>query len=186
MKPIGLWSPNLDLRTTVRDSSGQYFTKFDKPSNPVIGGPIQRMREDDCLLTFSAVGGGSWLMTIVLLVDDDPLQAHVRRSILQRQFRTVERATDAAEAFIMVEDPDFAERLGLVVVGLNRPGLGSPDFVAELISRLPAVPVLVLGHRDDAALYPGENVRFLPRAVPTDQMLAISRQMVDQYAPRVA
>jgi CheY-like chemotaxis protein len=126
-------------------------------------------------------------MTMVLLVDDDPLQAYVRRSILQRHFRSVERAADVAEAFIMVEDPRFAEKLALVVVGLNRPGLGSPDFVAELISRLPAVPVLVLGcHRDDATLYPGENVRFLPRTVPTDQMLAVSRQMVDQYAPRVA
>ena len=126
-------------------------------------------------------------MTMVLLVDDDPLQAHVRRSILLRHFRHVERASDPVEAFIMVEDPDFAEKLGLVVVGLNRPGLSSPAFVAELISRLPGVPVLVLGcHRDDAALYPGENVHWLPRTVPTDQMLAISRQIVDQYAARVA
>jgi CheY-like chemotaxis protein len=126
-------------------------------------------------------------MTMVLLVDDDPLQAHVRRSVLQRHFRTVERATDAAEAFIMVEDPDFAEKLGLVVVGLNRPGLGSPAFVAELTARLPGVPVLVLGgNREDAALYPGENVRFLPRTGSTDQMLAVSRQMMDQYTPRVA
>jgi CheY-like chemotaxis protein len=124
---------------------------------------------------------------MVLLVDDDPLQAHVRRSILQRQFRSVERAADAAEAFILVEEPDFAEKLGLVVVGLNRPGMGSPAFVAELTSRLPAVPVLVLGcNREEAVLYPGENVRFLLRTVPTDQMLAVSRQIMDQYAPRVA
>jgi CheY-like chemotaxis protein len=126
-------------------------------------------------------------MSTVLLVDDDPLQAYVRRSILERHFRAVERAADAAEAFILVEEPHFAEKLGLVVVGLNRPGMRSPDFVAELISRLPTVPVLVLGcKREDAALYPGENVRFLLRTVPTDQMLAISRQMMDQYTPRVA
>jgi CheY-like chemotaxis protein len=126
-------------------------------------------------------------MTTVLLVDDDPLQAYVRRSILERSFRAVERASDPVEAFILVEEPDFAEKLGLVVVGLNRPGLGSPAFVAELTSRLPAVPVLVLGcNREDAALYPGENVRFLLRTVPTEQMLAVSRQMMDQYTPRVA
>jgi CheY-like chemotaxis protein len=126
-------------------------------------------------------------MTTVLLVDDDPLQAHVRRSVLQRHFRTVERAADAAEAFILVEEPQFAKKLGLVVVGLNRPGMRSPDFVAELISRLPAVPVLVLGgNREDAELYRGENVRFLLRTVPTDQMLAISRQMMEQDTPRVA
>lgn len=126
-------------------------------------------------------------MTTVLLVDDDPLQAHVRRSILGRHFPDIERAADAAEAFILVEDPGFAERLGLVVVGLNRPGLGSPAFVAELTSRLPSVPVLVLGRgREEAAFYEGANVRYLPRTAPSEQMLALSRQMMGQYSPRVA
>lgn len=126
-------------------------------------------------------------MTTVLLVDDDPLQAFVRTSFLKRHFSDVERAADAAEAFILVEEPRFAERLGLVVVGLNRPGLGSPAFVAELISRLPSMPVLVLGrHHEEAALFAGTNVRFLPPSVPSEQVLAVSRQMMSQYTPRVA
>jgi len=126
-------------------------------------------------------------MTTVLLVDDDPLQAQVRKSILKRHFNDVERAADVAEAFILVEEPRFVDRLGLVVVGLNRPGLGSPAFVAELTSRLPSVPVLVLGrNREEAALYAGENVRFLPGSVPSEQMLAVSRQMMEHAAPRVA
>ena len=126
-------------------------------------------------------------MTTVLLVDDDPLQAHVRKSILKRHFSDVERVADVAEAFIMVEEPLFAERLGLVVVGINRPGLSSPAFVAELTSRLPSIPVLVLGrNREEAAYYEGSNVRFLLRNEPSEQMLAVSRQMIEQYAPRVA
>jgi DNA-binding response OmpR family regulator len=126
-------------------------------------------------------------MTTVLLVDDDPLQAHVRRSILKRHFSDVERAADVAEAFILVEEPHFAERLGLVVVGLNRPGLGSPAFVAELTLRLPSVPVLVLGRtREEADLYAGPNIRFLARTEPSEQMLAVSRQMMEHYSPRVA
>lgn len=126
-------------------------------------------------------------MTTVLLVDDDPLQAHVRRSILGRQFHDVKRASDVAEAFILVEDPRFAEKLGLVVVGLNRPGIGSSAFVAELTSRLPSVPVLVLGQdREEAALYNGANVRNLPRAVSSQELLAVSRQMMDRCSPRVA
>jgi CheY-like chemotaxis protein len=126
-------------------------------------------------------------MTKVLLVDDDPLQAHVRRSILGRHFPDVTRVADAAEAFILVEDPLFADKLGLVVVGLNRPGLGSPAFVAELTSRLPSVPVLVLGRgREESAFYQGSNVRFLPRTATTDQMIALSRQMLQQDSARVA
>ncbi len=126
-------------------------------------------------------------MTTVLLVDDDPLQAHVRRSILQRHFRDVERAADAAEAIILVEEPLFAERLGLVVVGLNRTGMANDAFVAELIDRLPSLPVLVLGRSgEDAALFSGQNVRFLPRTVHSDQMLKVSRQMTEQFIGRTA
>jgi CheY-like chemotaxis protein len=126
-------------------------------------------------------------MTTVLLVDDDPLQAYVRRSLLERHFSNVERAADAAEAFILVEDPLFAERLALVVVGLNRPGMGSRAFVAELVDRLPSVPVLVLGRvGEDAALFSGQNVRFLPRTVNSDQMLAVSRQMTEHYIAKTA
>ena len=126
-------------------------------------------------------------MTTVLLVDDDPLQAHVRRSLLGRHFRDVKRVADAAEAFILVEDRNFTRSLGLVVVGLDRPGLGSPAFVAELTSRLPSVPVLVLGRdREEAAFYQGASVRFLPRAVSPEQFVAVSRQMIEQYSARVA
>lgn len=126
-------------------------------------------------------------MTTILLVDDDPLQAHVRRSILGRSFPDVTRAADAAEAFILVEDPQFAERLALVVVGLNRPGIGSPAFVTEMNSRLPSVPVLVLGRgRDEAAFYEGSNVRFLPRTASPEQVIALTRQMMEQYSARVA
>jgi len=126
-------------------------------------------------------------MTTILLVDDDPLQAHVRMTILGRQFPRVKRAADAAEAFILVEDPQFTQRLGLVIVGLNRPGLGSPAFVAELTSRLPSLPVLVLGRgRDEAAFYVGENVRFLPRTASPEQVVALSRQLMGQSAARVA
>ena len=122
-------------------------------------------------------------MATILLVDDDPLQAHVRKSILGRGFPAVERAADAAEAFILVEDPRFAQQLVLVVVGLIRPGLSSPVFVDELTSRLPSVPVLVLGPgRDESLYYQAPNVRFLPRTAAPEQMLAVSRQMVEQSA----
>jgi hypothetical protein len=59
--------------------------------------------------------------------------------------------------------------------------------VAELISRLPSVPVLVLGRRrEEAAFYHGDNVRFLLRAVPAEQFVAVIRQMIEQYSARVA
>jgi DNA-binding response OmpR family regulator len=120
-------------------------------------------------------------VTPILLVDDDPLQAYLRRAILERRLAGVERASDAAQAFILVQQPLFAAKLGLVIVGLHLPGVGGPAFVAELISRLPSVPVLVLGSYGElAADYAGLNVRFMPRPVATDEMLAVCRQMLNQ------
>lgn len=116
-----------------------------------------------------------------MLVDDDPLQAHIRKSLLQHRVAGVERAADAAEAFILVEQPHFVENLGLVIVGLHFPGVGGPAFVSEMTSRLPAVPILVLGCGSDKAVdYVGDNVRFMARPVATEEMLAITRQMLSR------
>jgi CheY-like chemotaxis protein len=121
-------------------------------------------------------------MTTILLVDDDPLQAYVRRSLLERRFAQVERATDAAEAFILVEDPFFRENLGLIIVGLHLPGMAGPAFVAELIARLPFVPVLVLGRSGEKASdFPGENVLFLARPITAESMLSATRRLLDEY-----
>lgn len=126
-------------------------------------------------------------MATILLVDDDPLQAYVRRSILERRSIDVERAADAAAAFILVEQPLFVEKLGLIIVGLHLPGDGGPAFVAEMTSRLPSVPFLVLGRGGEKATdYVGENVRFMPRPVATEEMLTISRQMLNRNCAGVA
>jgi hypothetical protein len=107
--------------------------------------------------------------------------------VLERHFRDVERAADVAEAFILVEEPLFADRLGLVVVSLARPGLGGPAFVAELTQRLSSIPIMVLGRGGESAtLYAGSNVRFLPCATGSHEMLAVGRQMIEQYSPHPA
>jgi len=51
-------------------------------------------------------------MATILLVDSNPLQAHQRKSILERRFHEVQRVSDAAEAFCLVEQPEFAGHLG--------------------------------------------------------------------------
>ena len=66
-------------------------------------------------------------------------------SLLGRQFGDVRRVTDAAEALCLVEQPEFASKLGLVISGHHMPGIGGPAFVAELHARMPNLPVLVSG-----------------------------------------
>jgi len=118
-------------------------------------------------------------MATILLVDDDPLQAFARKSILEKRFHDVQRVADASEALCLVEQPHFAGKLGLVISGLQMPGISGPAFVAELHSRMPSLPVLVLGSSSEApADYSGEGIRFLHTPYANEEMLSIASQML--------
>ena len=126
-------------------------------------------------------------MPTILLVDNDPLQAFLRKSLLERRFHDVQRVGDAAEALCLVEQPYFARNLGLVISGLHMPGIGGPEFVAELHSRLPNVPILVLGSPSEpAANYESGWIHFLARPFAIDEMLRVASQMVLQNASSAA
>lgn len=115
----------------------------------------------------------------ILLVDDDPLQASVRKSILERRFSDVRRVRNAAEAFCLVEQPHFAGKLGLVISGHQHSGIGVQDFIAELQSRMPLLPVLVLDDESDPdECLLGEGIRFLSRPWIAEEMLAAASQLL--------
>ena len=114
-----------------------------------------------------------------MLVDDDPLQARWRKSVLEELFPDVRRVLGAVDALCLVEEPQFAKNLALVVCGHLMPGIGGPAFVAELQDRMPSVPVLVLGEGTDAPSdYRGDHVRFLGKPAGSREMLAAASQMV--------
>jgi DNA-binding NtrC family response regulator len=118
-------------------------------------------------------------MAKILLVENDPLQGFLRKSVLERRFAEVERVSDAAEALCLVEQPHFAGDLGLVICGMHLPGFGGPAFVIELRARLPMLPVLVLGNGGEAAGdYAGEGIRFLPRPSGSEELLDLAGQML--------
>jgi len=120
-------------------------------------------------------------MTTILLVEDDPLQASLTISLLNRRFANVRRASDAAEALCLIEQPDFARRLGLVISVHHTLGIGGPAFVAELHDRMPALPVLVLGAPGEARRdYANENVAFLSRPLVADEMLRLTSRLLSQ------
>jgi DNA-binding NtrC family response regulator len=126
-------------------------------------------------------------MATILLVEDDPLQAFLTMSLLGRQFGDVCRATDAAEALCLVEQPEFANKLALVISGHHALGIPGPAFVAELHSRIPQLPVLILGTHDAApADYTDQPVAFLHRPVVAEKMLSMTREMLSHGKNTVA
>jgi DNA-binding NtrC family response regulator len=126
-------------------------------------------------------------MATILLVDNDPLQAYERKSILERRFRDVQRVGDAAEALCLVEQPRFAGKLGLVISGQDIHGIGGPAFVAELHTRMPSLPVLVLGSvGESVADYDGKCTFFLARPFATEQMLTVASRLLRQCESNAA
>lgn len=122
-------------------------------------------------------------MSTILLVDGDPLHAFLFKSILERRFPDVQRVGDAAEAFCLVEQPQFAGHLGLVISGSDTGGISGPAFVAELHERLPKVPVLVLGNAPEKKdEQQGAWVRFLSRPNASEHILAAAGEMMAQHA----
>ena len=153
---------------------------------PIQSSNVFRLNVVQLCCLFSRAGPPGYKLTI-LLVDDDPLQAFVRKSILERRFSDVLRVAGAAEALGMVEQPHFAHSLGLVVSGHHLAGIGGPAFVAELHTRMPSLPVLVLGDSNEVyGDYSVEGVRFLPRPVAAEEMLTAAGQMLAQSSQKTA
>ena len=126
-------------------------------------------------------------MPTVLLVDDDPLQAYSRKSVLEQRFPDVQRVGDAAEALCLVEQRAFAGNLGLVISGHHRPGIGGPAFVAELRMRMPTLPILVLvSDNESIDDYATESIRFLRTRASNEEMLALASQMMAQDERKIA
>jgi len=98
----------------------------------------------------------------------------------------VVRASGAAEAFILVDQPAFARDLALVMVALHMPGLSGPAFVTELASRAPRVPVLVLCRKNECSEQYAENVQLLPAASSSQEMMRAVREMLQQRELRIA
>ena len=126
-------------------------------------------------------------MTSILLVDDDPLQASLIISVLEQRFGDVRRVFDAAEALCLIEQPEFTSKLRLVICGHQTPGIGGPAFVNELRTRMPDLPVLVLGSvGESSADYAAVRVVFMEKPFAAERMLALARQMLDNQKAAVA
>ena len=118
-------------------------------------------------------------MESILLVDDNPLRASMRKSLLEGNAPAVVRALDAAEALCMVESPEFAQGLALVITGHVMTGISGPEFVGEFRSRMPQVPVLVLSAIPEAEQeYKGIPGVYVSRTTAPDELRALVGQLV--------
>jgi len=126
-------------------------------------------------------------MGTILLVDDNPLRASMRKSLLEGSAPEVVRALDAAEALCLVELPEFAQGLALVITGHVMSGISGPEFVAEFRSRMPRVPVLVLSAVPNAEKeYQGIPEVLVSQTTSPDELRSLARGLVGTGQKRTA
>ena len=119
-------------------------------------------------------------MEAILLVDDNPLRAAMRQSLLEGGGPAVVRALDAGEALCMVESADFAQGLALVITGHVMTGISGPEFVAEFRSRMPEVPVLLLNAGPELEKeYQGIGGVYFSQTKSPDELRALVNRLVN-------
>jgi DNA-binding response OmpR family regulator len=109
---------------------------------------------------------------VVLLVDDNALQAATRQAILQRGGYIVYVSLDPAIALRQIRQNEFAEPIGAVISDHIMPQMSGSEFVRELRHTHADMPVMVLSGMDDAEReYAGLNVRFLRKPLAPGLLL---------------
>jgi len=126
-------------------------------------------------------------METILLVDDNPLRASLRKSLLEGSAPEVVRALDASEALCLVESPEFAQALALVITGHVMTGISGPEFVAEFRTRMPEVPVLVLSAASNAEKeYQGISGVLVSQTNSPDELRTVARRLIVSAQKRTA
>jgi len=124
---------------------------------------------------------------VVLLIDDNAIQATIRQAILRRAGYFVIVALDPARALAQLLHGEFALAIDAVITDHVMPGMNGAEFVRELRKTHPDLPVMVISGLDEAEYeYAGLNVRFLQKPLLPDLLLSNLRDLLEQEQQIVA
>lgn len=114
---------------------------------------------------------------MILLVDDNAVQAFTRKAILMRAGFNVETAHSAEAAFAALEQ-DSRKEISLVITDHIMPGESGSHFVERLWERRATLPIMVLsGLADAEADYAGLNITFRSKPIHPTDLVALATQL---------
>lgn len=118
----------------------------------------------------------------ILLVDDNALQATIRRTILERSGYTIITALQPAGALDRLQSSGnsaHSDEISLVITDHIMPGMNGSAFVREIRSQFPELPVLVISGMEEATSeYEGLNVEFRTKPLQPDILLKCVQQLL--------
>jgi DNA-binding NtrC family response regulator len=115
-------------------------------------------------------------MKHALLLDDNIAQLTVRELVLRKGEIESHVATNATSALALMRSEVGREKIGLVITDHLMPGMDGVEFVKQLRSFNPDVPVIVISGLPDAdAEYAGLNVIFRVKPCDPEDLIALAK-----------
>ncbi|MHB1793859.1 MAG: response regulator [Acidobacteriaceae bacterium] len=114
---------------------------------------------------------------MILVVDDNPVQALTRKAILNRAGLEVRTAYSAEAAFDAL-DTDQNREINLVITDHIMPGESGHHFVERLWQRRAGLSVMVLsGLAEAEADYEGLDITFRAKPIPPSELVALATKL---------
>ena len=114
---------------------------------------------------------------MILVVDDNPVQAITRKAILNRAGLEV-RTVYSAEAAFDALDSDENRDINLVITDHIMPGESGCHFVERLWERRAGLSVMVLSGLPEAeADYKALDITFRAKPIPPSELVALATKL---------
>ncbi|MFC6647463.1 response regulator [Granulicella cerasi] len=119
----------------------------------------------------------------ILLIDDNPVQAATRQTILKRAGYNVIAALSPVRALEQFRQNEYPSPIELIITDHIMPDMNGNEFVAKLRSFAPEVPVLVISGLPEAEdEYEGLNINFRLKPLLPDNLLASVHRLLPTNA----
>ncbi|MDE1161651.1 MAG: response regulator [Acidobacteriaceae bacterium] len=117
----------------------------------------------------------------LLLIDDNAVQAATRQTILKRAGYFVIAVLSPERALEQFRNNEYPAEIDLIITDHIMPGLNGNEFVKELRTFAPDVPVLVISGLAEAEdEYEGLNIHFRLKPLLPDNLLASVHRLVTE------
>ena len=118
-------------------------------------------------------------MRQVLLIDDNPVQLTVRELVLRKADIETHVATNAAGALALLRSEVGRQKIGAVLTDHVMPKMDGVEFVKQLRSFNPGLPVIVISGLPDADQEYGDlNVIFRLKPCDPDELIALVKTVL--------
>ncbi|HEY6971432.1 MAG TPA: response regulator [Candidatus Angelobacter sp.] len=124
-------------------------------------------------------------MKQVLLLDDNVAQLTIREMVLRRAAIECHVATTAQSALALLRTSSGKSKIGAVITDHLMPGMDGVEFVRQLRSFNPEIPVIVISGLPDADHeYQGLDVIFRLKPLEPEDLIALVQSTLEGASKR--